>query len=313
MEPKDISEKDARAAPAHSEDYFGEYRDFWWNSDFVALMAKRLNWASRRKVLEVGCGSGHWTRTFAPYLAPRTEVSCVDSDLKWSDSKAPWAQKMTERDVALNILAADVHSLPFADHAFDFVTCQTVLIHIADASKALMEMIRVLRPGGLLLCVEPDNFAANWGETSLSRTQSIDDEVSMYEFALIRDRGRIALGKGNLSIGGRLPGMFAAFGISNIQVHLSDKTIPLFPPYRPSEQTAALGETEKWFESGRDFAREQVKENFLAGGGHEADFEQHWARELRNRELYLGAVRGQTYDQAGGTLMYLVSGEKPTS
>jgi len=49
----------------HSEDYFGEQRDFWWNADFLELMARRLNFSSIHSVLDVGCGQGHWGQLLA--------------------------------------------------------------------------------------------------------------------------------------------------------------------------------------------------------------------------------------------------------
>jgi ubiquinone/menaquinone biosynthesis C-methylase UbiE len=63
---------------AHSQDYFGDYRDFWWNADFVQLMSTRPNWVAAERVLEIGCGAGHWTRTIAPYLSPYTSLTAID-------------------------------------------------------------------------------------------------------------------------------------------------------------------------------------------------------------------------------------------
>ena len=52
----------------HSAEYFGEYRDFWWNSDFLKLMANRLQLDQAKTVLDVGCGIGHWGQILAPVL-----------------------------------------------------------------------------------------------------------------------------------------------------------------------------------------------------------------------------------------------------
>ena len=44
-------------------------RDFWWNEDFVELLARRVRLADAEAVLDVGCGIGHWT--------PRSRHTCT--------------------------------------------------------------------------------------------------------------------------------------------------------------------------------------------------------------------------------------------
>jgi ubiquinone/menaquinone biosynthesis C-methylase UbiE len=53
---------------------------------------------------------------------------------------------------------ADAAALPFADGTFDAVRVDRSLQHIADPARVVREMTRVARPGGLVLCAEPD-----WG------------------------------------------------------------------------------------------------------------------------------------------------------
>lgn len=55
--------------------------------------------------------------------------------------------------------SGDVYALPFADEAFDVVTCRFAFHHFENPRKALAEMARVCRPGGrVALC---DAVAAN--------------------------------------------------------------------------------------------------------------------------------------------------------
>jgi len=310
MEPLETSSQKPQAKLGHSEDYFGDYRDYWWNADFLGLMAQRLNWGSRRRVLEVGCGAGHWTRAYSPFISNECEITCIDSDPKWSDPEAPWIHNLIGRGIRLTVQSGNATALTFPDATFDFVTCQTVLIHISDPRAALKEMVRVLKPGGLLLCVEPDNFGTFSDASSWSASVSLEDYVAAFKFALTQQRGRTALGLGNLSLGGRLPALVAQTGLMNVQVFLSDKVLPMFPPYATAEQVALLATIVNLHSSGVDFAREEVKRNYLAGGGSDAEFEGHWAREIADRQKYHDAISKRQYDCAGGTLMYLVSGSK---
>jgi SAM-dependent methyltransferase len=54
-------------------------------------------------------------------------------------------------------LRADLESLPFAADSISAIECDAVLEHVRDASRAVTEMRRVLRPGGRLHVVVPFN------------------------------------------------------------------------------------------------------------------------------------------------------------
>ena len=61
------------------------------------------------------------------------------------------------------LLSADLTRLPFADGAFDCVTCGYVLEHLPDARPGLAELARVLAPGGrMLLLTTEDSFGGAW-------------------------------------------------------------------------------------------------------------------------------------------------------
>lgn len=52
----------------HSAEHFGDTRDYWWNRDFLQLMAKRWKLGTVRNVLDVGCGVGHWGMLLASVM-----------------------------------------------------------------------------------------------------------------------------------------------------------------------------------------------------------------------------------------------------
>jgi hypothetical protein len=53
----------------HSEEYFGPYRDFWWNRDFLELMARRWQLGRYQSLLDVGCGMPAWVAAWRPDAA----------------------------------------------------------------------------------------------------------------------------------------------------------------------------------------------------------------------------------------------------
>jgi ubiquinone/menaquinone biosynthesis C-methylase UbiE len=96
-----------------------------------------------RKLLEIGCGTGHWSRFFSNY---GFEVTGVDT----SERMIKVAQNKDIPNASFQI--ADGHSLPFADNSFDVTAAITTLEFAHSAELVLQEMARCAqRPGGLLL------------------------------------------------------------------------------------------------------------------------------------------------------------------
>ena len=157
--------------------------------------------------------------------------------------------------------------LPFADASFDLVTCQTVLIHMPDPGVTVDEMVRVARPGGLILAAEPNNIAGALVFDSLSFHDPVDMIITRVRLQLTCERGKAALGEGSNSIGDLVPGLFSECGLINICVYLNDKPNLFLPPYDSPEQRAVLEERSDFQQ--RDFwiwSREDTLRYFLACG-----------------------------------------------
>ena len=63
-------------------------------------------------------------------------------------------RKLADLGPAVHLVAGDAQALPFADESFDRVVNGFLLRNVADLPLALREMVRVLRPGGLAVCLE---------------------------------------------------------------------------------------------------------------------------------------------------------------
>lgn len=294
----------------HSAEYFGEARDYWWNRDFIELMGQRLDLAAAGRVLDVGAGVGHWGRALGPALSPSATLVGVDREDAWvaEATRRAAVAGLGERFVYQR---GDANALPFEDASFDLVTCQTVLIHVPDPSAVLAEMLRVCRPGGLVLAVEPNNLANAAVQGTTSAGVSSRDLADGWWFHLVCQRGKQALGLGYNSVGDYVPGMLAALGATDVRVYIGDRATPLFPPYAGREQAAEVAQfmdfvkREVWA-----WDREETLRYFLAGGGDEAEFGRLWdAIGARERAVAV-AIRAGTYATAGGSLSYLVSGRK---
>jgi len=296
---------------AHSAEYFGDTRDFWWNHDFLELMAARWRLSSVREVLDVGCGVGHWGRLLGSVLPQDARVTGVDRD-------PIWVEKATERARAAGLegrfsyQAALAESLPFAENSFDLVTCQTVLIHAKDPRVTLAEMIRVARPGGLIAVAEPNNVASSLVLDSTSFGAPIDEIITLARFQLRCERGKAALGQGNNSSGDILPSLFTRAGLLDVRAYLNDKASPVLPPYASPEQRTLVDEITDF--SSRNFwiwSREDTWRYFAASGGTKEEFEACWAVVRSRQRRVSDAIWSSSFATGGGAIVYLVSGVKP--
>lgn len=298
----------------HSGAYLDDSRDSWWNPDFLALMAGRWELGSARSLLDVGCGLGHWSRLLFRHLAADARVVGIDREAEWvAGASAGFHRAYPEMSPAqARFVRGNATRLPFAADRFDVVTCQTVLIHLDRPERALDEMVRVVRPGGLVACVEPNNLFNAVGVDSLTATTPVERLVGDFAFWLRYERGKAALGQGDNSIGDRLPGLFAAAGLTDLRVHLSDKASPFVPPYDGPEQRALVAQSSAWEAAGAGPWDEADARTFVrAGGGDEAFFAAGWRSIHRSHAEVQDAIRRGVYHAAGGGLLYLVSGRKP--
>jgi SAM-dependent methyltransferase len=296
---------------AHSAEYFGDTRDHWWNGDFLRLMAQRWKLEAVREVLDVGCGVGHWGMLLASVMEPNVRVTGVDCEPIWI-TRASARALSRGLNGRFSYVRAEAERLPFPDNSFDLTTCQTLLIHLAEPAAALAEMLRVTKPGGLVAVAEPNNLSAALLLDSISNQASIEDVLALVRFQLTCERGKVALGQGDNSLGDRVPGLFAAQGLTDIQVHVNDKATALFPPYADGAQRA-------FSEEARDhvtrrlwnWTEDETRRLFLAGGGADGDFRAHFKRALASRRDVVRGLEDQTYHGVVGGPLYLIAGRKP--
>jgi len=112
------------------------------------------------RVLDMGCGGGR--HAFALYRRG-AHVTALDMDpAELKDVAGMFAGMRDEGEVPEGATAAAVrgtaYGLPFADDTFDYVVCAEVLEHLPQDSRAMAELTRVLKPGGLIAVTVP-----RWG------------------------------------------------------------------------------------------------------------------------------------------------------
>lgn len=111
-----------------------------------------LGAAPGRRVLDVGCGLGDDAAAMAKLAAPTGGVVGVDGSRGMIEA----ARERHAKIEGLSFELADAAALPFDDASFDACRIDRVLQHVADPAPVLREMVRVLRPGGLLVAYDND-------------------------------------------------------------------------------------------------------------------------------------------------------------
>lgn len=122
------------------------------------IRERRFDLRGARQILDVGSGAGQIAKHLLKYADPQAQVTCFDL----SHEMVRRARQRL-KSTSPNYLVADVTRLPFADGAFDCVTCGYVLEHLPDARVGLAELSRVMAPGGrMLLLTSEDTFSGAW-------------------------------------------------------------------------------------------------------------------------------------------------------
>ena len=102
-------------------------------------------------VIDLGCGNGAYATFIARAVGSRGRVYAVDIQAAMLHGLEAKLQRAENRDIKnVELKKADAYNLPFADGSIDLVCMVTVLQEIPDRGRALREIKRVLRPGGIM-------------------------------------------------------------------------------------------------------------------------------------------------------------------
>jgi len=123
--------------PETYDAWYSTPRGRWIADSEYALLGALLAAEPEGSLLDVGCGTGHFTRRFARDL--RGRVVGLDPKESWL------AYARAHLAGAERYLAGRAEALPFPDKSFDYAVSVTALCFVADTRRALREILRVTR------------------------------------------------------------------------------------------------------------------------------------------------------------------------
>jgi ubiquinone/menaquinone biosynthesis C-methylase UbiE len=126
--------------------------------------------ADGERVLDVGCGNGSLTFTL-PRIANVAEIVAIDYSQIFVDDVA-----RANTDPRISVRQADAMALPFDDGTFDRSLALLVLHFVFEAEKAIAEMRRVVRPGGVVAAAVWDHLGGMPGMRMMLDTAAMLDE-----------------------------------------------------------------------------------------------------------------------------------------
>ena len=102
------------------------------------------------EVLDIGCGVGTTAIEVARRFGARVTAADISADMRERALPSVRAERLEE---LVSVEAADICALPYADGRFDRVVAEAVTMFV-DRDSAIRELVRVCRPGGLVLATE---------------------------------------------------------------------------------------------------------------------------------------------------------------
>ena len=124
----------------------GVPHDHFWvqaKRDFVKQTLEQQNISKAAKILDVGAGVGDDIKMLASFGS----LYVVDID--------PQVLAHVPHEFITEVRVADICILPYPDSFFDVIVCFDVLEHVSDDRRAVIELQRVLKPGGKLFFTVP--------------------------------------------------------------------------------------------------------------------------------------------------------------
>lgn len=214
----------------------------------------------------------------------------------------------------------DAYHLPLPSNCSNVTMCQTMLMHMGRPEDALAEMIRITRPGGTVMCKEPDHISMQLTQSHTSLPPpSVKEQILELKTLLIAVEGRKKLGRGDRGIGIKIPKMMANLDLIGIDARSNDLVYLVQPPYETDQQRFHLSRAMERLEDEEELIawEREFKECYVAGWGSRSSCYRYlkYSRKQRDKvaRLYRNQAESGSYFACGvrSSAFFCVKGIKP--
>lgn len=117
-----------------------------WREDTMS----RMNVQKGSTTLDVCCGTADWTISMGQAVGPEGKAIGLD----FSQNMLNVGYEKVKAFPQIELIHGNAMELPYPDSTFDYITIGFGLRNVPDYMKVLKEINRVLKPGGMFVCLE---------------------------------------------------------------------------------------------------------------------------------------------------------------
>jgi ubiquinone/menaquinone biosynthesis C-methylase UbiE len=284
-------------------------RTYLWRKEFLPLLYNYLELKRGQTVVDVGCGTGSFSRILGNGIKFQGKVIGVDKNKRLLSVAKKITKKQGIPSDTVSYKEGSAESLPFSDNYADRVVCQMLLWIVKDRAKVIDEMIRICKPKGLVGAIDIvlDKIAHYYPDS-----ERYGELYDKYHSALIK--GSEKLYRTDRKIGYKLPTIFKERGLERVRLDgyayvwlSSDDRIPF--DFKFKNLSKYMKEYDTKAERNR---RKEDEKVLLAGGMSRVEIEEfnqlvldHGKRIVEDPKLL------KEITSMNGGVFYIATGIKP--
>ncbi|HYF79517.1 MAG TPA: class I SAM-dependent methyltransferase [Symbiobacteriaceae bacterium] len=216
-------------------DYLMQTRGLYLNDDYLAFLVRHV-WGldSPTEVIDFGCGFGYMGLKLLPLLPAGSAYTGVDL----ADGLLAKAREIfNSAPYRTEFVQADVTEAELPARHYDLAVCHALLLHTPNPVAVLKQMKRCVKPGGLVICIEPHWIGSMAKTYYHGGPQSAYVKLGILQRLYEKDAERS--GKdGNIGI--KVPLFMDEVGLTDIACRMSDRVNLLLPHQDPARQKQVM-------------------------------------------------------------------------